>query len=177
MVDLKNHYVVNGDVTIVFIERENGEALEMLIDTEDLPILQRYNGTLCVVNSPYIYAYGVENVGKKQAHFYIHRYLMAARKGIQVDHINHNTLDNRKSNLRLVTAAQNAQNKNGARKDSTSGLRGVTWSERDKRWRAQITLNRKAIHLGSFKDKEEANRVVTEARAKYMPFSKEALNA
>jgi len=51
---------------------------------------------------------------------------MGEPKGKQVDHWNHDTLDNRKGNLRIVTNRQNNENRNGAYKNSKSGIRGVS---------------------------------------------------
>lgn len=68
----------------------------------------------------------------------------------QIDHINHNTSDNRLCNLRVVSCAQNHQNR--ARKtNSASGYLGVTWHKRDHCWQAYLEVNGKAIHLGSYK--------------------------
>lgn len=67
----------------------------------------------------------------------------------QIDHINHNTADNRLCNLRDVSCAENHQNR--ARKTkSASGHLGVTWHIRDKRWLAHIEVKGKSYHLGSF---------------------------
>ena len=80
--------------------------------------------------------------------------------GLEIDHINGDGLDNRRANLRLVTAAENHRNI-GLRKHNTSGFLGVTWSVRAKRWYAQIgtTVNgkRKTISIGLFKTAEAAN--------------------
>jgi hypothetical protein len=51
---------------------------------------------------------------------------MGAPKGMSIDHINHNTLDNRKANLRIVTHQQNNTNRNGAYSTSKTGIRGVS---------------------------------------------------
>jgi hypothetical protein len=67
-----------------------------------------------------------------------------------VDHINHNGLDNRKSNLRTVTDSENQMNR-----QSFSGYKGVT-SYRTGKWRASAKLNQKNIHLGYFETKELA---------------------
>jgi hypothetical protein len=87
----------------------------------------------------------------------IHRLVMDAPKGMYVDHINGNALDNRKSNLRLCTNAQNCRN-TGPYLNNKSGYRGVCWHKRDKQWRAQIKHNGKVIWIGGYQDKEEAAR-------------------
>jgi hypothetical protein len=82
---------------------------------------------------------------------------MDASKGEYVDHINGNVLDNRKSNLRICTNAENCRN-TGPYKNNKSGYRGVSWHKRDKEWRAQIKHNGKVIWISAHKDKEEAAR-------------------
>jgi len=83
---------------------------------------------------------------------------------MHVDHINGNPLDNRKSNLRICTHAENSNN-TGPRKNNTSGYKGVYWAKRNKRWLAQITHNGKQVYIGHYKDKEEAARAY-DAKAK-----------
>ena len=92
-----------------------------------------------------------------------------------VDHINHNTLDNRKSNLRIVSISENTQNLKEVRKNNTSGVRGVYYSTKRKRWVAQLNINKKKIHVGCFTDIKDAEIAIKNARKKYMPYSYEAL--
>jgi hypothetical protein len=73
----------------------------------------------------------------------------------QIDHINNIKTDNRISNLRLSTSAENNCNR-GPNPTSRSGVKGVHWHKRDKRWRATIKVNRKRTYLGNFKTLEEA---------------------
>lgn len=68
-----------------------------------------------------------------------------------VDHQNGNGLDNRRSNLREATVAQNSANSRLSRR-STSGFKGVTWYKRCSRWRAHIKVDQKQRHLGYFDD-------------------------
>ena len=72
-----------------------------------------------------------------------------------VDHINGDTLDNRKANLRAATRSQNQMNK---RKygNFSSNFKGVSWNKRTKKWVAYIKLNRKKTHLGYFRDEMKA---------------------
>jgi hypothetical protein len=84
----------------------------------------------------------------------LHRLLMNPGPGEQVDHRNHNGLDNRRENLRLATAAQNAANARPKR--NRPGYKGVNWHKRNQKWRAYITVDRKYIHLGVFEDPWEA---------------------
>jgi hypothetical protein len=72
-----------------------------------------------------------------------------------VDHRNGNGLDNRRSNLREATPAQNSANARLSRQ-STSGFKGVTWYKRCSRWRAHIKVDQEQRHLGYFDDATEA---------------------
>lgn len=83
-----------------------------------------------------------------------------------VDHINHNTMDNRKSNLRIVTNQQNCFNHKIA-SNNTSGITGVTWNKVSKKWAAQIAYNQKVIPLGLYDTIEEAIKIRQEAEDKY----------
>lgn len=92
---------------------------------------------------------------------------------LQVDHDNHDVLDNRRSNLVVVTTAENCQNLL-SRRGSSSRYRGVSWDTRSSRWEARGKLNYKSHRLGYFKTEEEAARAVAEWRAANMPHSAEA---
>jgi hypothetical protein len=86
----------------------------------------------------------------------------------QIDHINHITSDNRLCNLRVVSCAENHQNR--ARKtNSASGYLGVTWHKRDRRWQAHLEVNGKAIHLGSYQDLDLAVAARKQAELKFHP--------
>lgn len=79
-----------------------------------------------------------------------------------LDHINGERDDNRVSNLREVTASENAQNKRRARSDNSTGVLGVTRNY--KRFRAQIGVGGKLVNLGSFATVEEASAAYLAAK-------------
>lgn len=89
----------------------------------------------------------------KKYHVYMHRLLLGARDGLEVDHINHDPLDNRRSNLRLCTHRQNLYN----REKRQDGYKGV-FKQPNGGWRAQVKCNGKPYYLGCFKDSVEAAR-------------------
>jgi len=95
----------------------------------------------------------------------MHRVILGCKKGEEVDHINHNGLDNRKSNLRKCSSSQNSCNRR-MRKDNTSGIKGVYWYKLRAQWKAQIQVNGKNKHLGFFSSKEEAAQIYSEAAKK-----------
>ncbi len=73
----------------------------------------------------------------------------------EIDHINRVKHDNRFANLRLATRTQNAQN--GPKKSTnTSGFKGVHWHKRRGAWVARIMVEREAIHLGCFANRQDA---------------------
>lgn len=93
--------------------------------------------------------------GRVSSGVLMHRVIMGAQKGEYVDHINENKIDCRKENMRLCTNAQNCANR-GKNKNNTSGFKGVTWSKKEKKWIAQIMVNRKHKRIGCFSTAEEA---------------------
>lgn len=87
-------------------------------------------------------------------------------KGLEVDHINGDKLDNRRENLRVVTSRQNQCN-TGKYRNNTSGYKGVHWQKRSKRWETKIKIYGYTKYLGTFLTKEEAYKVYCEANKKY----------
>ena len=84
-----------------------------------------------------------------------------------VDHIDGNGLNNRLTNLRVVTKQDNARNQK-TRSNNTSGTMGVYWSKSSKKWKVGIMVNGgKALHLGYYEDKDEAIKVRKEAEVKH----------
>jgi hypothetical protein len=88
----------------------------------------------------------------------MHRVIAGAGDRETVDHINRNTLDNQKSNLRIVTRSQSSMNRKNNFSNSQSGFRGVVPVKRKncERWLAQIRLEGKLIYIGIFPSKTEA---------------------
>lgn len=87
-------------------------------------------------------------------------------KGEMVDHIDDNTLNNSRSNLRLASKAENMRNTT-LRRNSTSGYKGVSFSKIMNKWEAYITVMYKKIHLGFYDTPEEAHKAYCEAAIKY----------
>lgn len=85
----------------------------------------------------------------------MHRVIMKPKKGVEIDHIDGNRLNNQKSNLRFATSSQNKINR-GPRKDNKSGFKGVSWHKQRNLWTARIMTGGKYKHLGLFKTLEEA---------------------
>lgn len=90
---------------------------------------------------------------------YMHRLLMDAPKGMVVDHINGDPLDNRRSNLRICTQRDNTRNSKGT---------GTSLDKRRGTWRAEITVNRKRYYVGTgFKTQEDAMRAYDKAARRH----------
>ena len=97
---------------------------------------------------------------------YLHRFIMNAPDGMHVDHINGDRLDNRKTNLRIATAQQNAMNQHRVVK-SNSGYKGVSFRSDTGKYSAHITFNYKKINLGCYDNPITAAMVYDEAARKY----------
>jgi hypothetical protein len=95
----------------------------------------------------------------------MHREVMGVEDARYVDHANHNGLDNRRSNLRIATWAENCWNKRKPIGRSSSRFKGVMWDKRRGTWHAMIGHNGRKIFIGYFDDEEEAAKAY-DAKAK-----------
>lgn len=138
--------------------------LEILLDDEDYNKIQKdFNNLNWSITKNHNGLYAQKRVNKKN--IYLHRYIMNNPNGI-VDHINHNTLDNRKENLRITNNANNLRNGN-IRKNNKSGINGVYYDKKRNKYSASIKVNYKNIFLGRFKTLEEAIKIRKQAELKY----------
>ncbi|OQR57428.1 AP2 domain-containing protein [Bacillus sp. CDB3] len=105
----------------------------------------------------------------------MHRVIMNAKKGEQVDHIDMNRLNNQKENLRIVNNSQNGMNKL-VQNNSTSGYKGVSWRKERNKWEAYINKDNKRYKLGYFENKNEAaeayNKKAIELHGQYATLNK-----
>lgn len=124
------------------------KGLHALIDSEDYERVSEFRWTTGVYN----YA---ANYNVRRGRIILHRLVMNTPHGLSTDHINGNTLDNRKQNLRICTHAQNTYNRGKANK-ATSIYKGVSFSTGHQRYVAVIKINRKSIHIGNFVSEDDA---------------------
>lgn len=94
----------------------------------------------------------------------MHRLIINAPKGVVVDHIDGDGLNNQKTNLRLCTQGQNNFNSR-INKTNTSGFIGVCPHGKNS-YRAYISINNKTIHIGNFKDPKEAAKARNEVASR-----------
>lgn len=123
----------------------------VLVDDQDFTWLSQWKWSRSGPKNGRGYATATIN-GKR---VYMHRLLLNASKGDQVDHINNNSLDNRKENLRICNKQQNSANTKTPSTNS-SGLKGASFNRRRNRWESRIGVNGKYLYLGRFKTKQEA---------------------
>jgi hypothetical protein len=118
----------------------------VLFDADDEPLISGHSWYL---TNGYAKADNPSGKGKGFAKVYMHRLIMGAQKGVEIDHINGNRLDNRRANLRACFHRENARNK--------SGVSGITWVESRRRWAAQIAFDSNRVGLGYYKTAPEAS--------------------
>lgn len=88
---------------------------------------------------------------------WMHREILNTPIGFFTDHINRNGIDNRKSNLRICSKAENCHNQK-YRKNNKSRFKGVCFHKASGKWQSQIMINYKTIHLGIFSNEVDAAR-------------------
>lgn len=157
-------------VSIPLRARDGSIRAYSLIDAVDADAVNRWRWSLSAG-----YAVRRATTAPGEHHMLgLHRELLGLTYGdpLTVDHINHDRLDNRRANLRVISKAGNNQNVLGL-SSGTSAFRGVSWVERLGKWRAYVQRDGKYIHLGMFTDEREAALVAQAARLDSMPFTVE----
>lgn len=122
-----------------------------LVDDEDYEALSAHKwfARRTIYGVDQIYAY------RDRGRILMHREITQAIDGVFVDHQNHNTLDNRRCNLRLCTPSQNQANRRKMA-GTSSVYKGVYWHKGKARWQAAIKVNGRHISIGRFKTAEAA---------------------
>src|SRR5689334_9733896 len=106
---------------VCLVQMANGKGVA-LVDADDLDRVTAMRWWMCSNG----YAQGYVGRGVRgRRHVLLHRFIMNAQRGTEVDHINHQLLDCRKSNLRIVDKSTNMQNRKGPTRRNKLGLRGV----------------------------------------------------
>lgn len=172
-----NDYEIDGKVTKLRLNSK-GEKVEVLIDTEDLPKLKELNkhwtlgmGDKDGTTSRYAvtgFYLGIEDEPSKQKRksLSLQHFLEPIEPGQLVDHKNHNTLDYRRENLRIVSSSQNTRNRKGKNSNNTSGYRNVSLIGGF--WRVQLQRDGKNVLFPEkFEDVDEAGAFAKKKRAEF----------
>ena len=136
----RGYTVCDYDDSVAFIPATNGQFA--VVDADDAKSLSKHNWQAGWYENTG--SYYIQNRSGK-----MHRIVVGAGDGDIVDHINGNTFDNRKSNLRIVDYTQNARN----RKNSGAG---VYYRKDRNKWRAGVCVGGRQVWLGSYNDKSQA---------------------
>jgi hypothetical protein len=123
-----------------------------IVDDEDFDLVKDYRWY-------YHKGYAVRNDWKNHREIALHRVISNPEVNMVVDHINRNTLDNRRDNLRICTRAQNCQNhKKYVRhgRPTSSTYKGVSFNKISNQWHAYISANAQKRLVGSFRSERHA---------------------
>lgn len=127
-------YEIENDIAYIYI-KDHGSFQKAIIDVEDINRCKQV-GIWSLTKDGYII-----NCKTKT---YLHRYIMNCPNDLEVDHIHHNLLDNRKSQLRIATSSQQKMNTK-RRKDNTSGHRGVYFDSDRQKWAVHLKDGNKRV--------------------------------
>lgn len=172
-----NQYTINGDVTTIHIVRRNGECIDTVIDTYNLDKLIDMDVSWHAKWNPHTSSYYVKssfNKSVNQKTLHLHSFLIGAKHNETIDHIDHDSLNNRMYNLRKTTCAKNTKHRKSRNTNNTSGYRNVSWSNSDNAWLVQLQVNGKNKVLGKFDygELEEAGKYANQMREQYYGKSK-----
>jgi AP2 domain/HNH endonuclease len=125
-----------------------------LVDDEDYERIMLHKWHAYRNNNGNYYARRAVGYGRWQS---LANFILRIPIGVPIDHIDRDTLNNAKSNLRRTTQSANRHN-SGKQSGTTAPYKGVSWDSSAHKWRAYIVQNYKQHYLGSFKSAKEAAR-------------------
>jgi len=126
-----------------------------IVDDADFEELSKYKWQAIKFNNGRFYASTCKYINGKVERVPMSRLILKPPKFMMVDHVNWDTLDNRRENIRICTPSQNQANR-GKPSNNTSGYKGVSYFKRTKKWMSRINYDCKTYRLGEFEDKIEA---------------------
>jgi hypothetical protein len=167
---------VEGQIAYITVAcKKRGFVGEAMVDVTDLERVRRLRWSLTWNGNTYYVQTAVgwndDEGHKRTTTLTLHRLITRAPSRMKVDHRNHEGLDNRRANLRIVTNAQNMQNRKGAARDSASGVRGVFWYPRTGKWKAGLKVGGRQIHLSYFASLADAEVAAIAGRQTHMTHS------
>ena len=153
---MKRHAVTQPlDPSYRFIPLTQG--LNAIVDTSDFEWLSQWNWSAKKCGND---TYAVRRDGDHPVH--MHQQIAQTMPNQRCDHANHNTIDNRRSNLRKATPSQSACNRR-KHKQNKSGFKGVSWDNSKNKWQVNIGLNGTTTKVGRFRTTQEAARAYDQA--------------
>lgn len=123
-----------------------------IIDADDLNLVLKYGGWIAQLSRGNYRAVRCPRIDEDNPVYLMPRLIMGASGGEEVDHINHDTLDNRKSNLRLCSHQENMCNSQPKGQSEYKGVYPTDWGT----WCAAVTVNGERFYLGSFPSEQDA---------------------
>lgn len=154
-----NEFIMYENYAEIIVKSSKYGIIKTLIDIDDLDKCSKITWYYEYNKDSFYIAGRLE--GKRVK---LHRFIMDIKdSSILIDHKNRDSLDNRKSNLRICDYQTNSFNRS-IRKDNTSGVAGVDYKKNNNKWRAKIKYNGVTIHLGYFTNLNDAiiNRRIAE---------------
>ncbi len=162
---MNEYAIVNGE----YCEVSTSQGIKFKIDSEDLERIKEYTWYAYKKRKGgEFYITADKQVKGQRKRYNLHRFLLGCSKGDGkiVDHINRDTLDNRKNNLRFTTHSQNQGNCKVDKRNEL-GIAGVRKHKKCNKYQARIVVNNKEIYLGLFNTLEEATKARRKAEKRF----------
>jgi AP2 domain-containing protein len=140
------------------------KGLTALVDDSDYAWLSQYKW--CADSDGY--AVRSERTNGRKHNVSMHRLIMNAQPGQEIDHKDWNKVNNQRVNLRFASETENRHNTPLSSRN-TSGYKGVSWYKRHKKWEARIKIGKRNIRLGLYQSKEDAARAYNAAALEFIP--------
>lgn len=141
---------IEGDIAIVPLT----QGLVAIVDAADAHLVAGRNWCASKYGKTFYAMTNIVQDGRRTS-LKMHRAILREERGPRVDHRDGNGLNNRRANLRPATSAENLWNR-AAQRNSTSGLKGVSYDRRSGKWRAEISAAGKRVSLGLFPNPSSA---------------------